>query len=135
MHLVIEIVAFLFLFLTISWIAVAVAILRGKERARSVAGGTIYRGGEAHMIQLPDEHISTTITKQDLQVLRRIAEKGYVDLSELQASFGEARSEIAKRLKKLERMGIVASKNDELYMAVDDVWKLLEKMREKYPYS
>jgi len=133
-HLVIEIVVTLFLLLTISWIIVAVAILRGRERPRNVAGGTTYRG-EANNIPSLDEHTLTTITKQDLQVLRRIAEKGYADLSELEASFGEARSEIAKRLKKLEKMGIIASKNEDLYIAVDDVWKLLEKMREKYPHS
>lgn len=132
MHLIIEIVAILFTLLTISWIIVAIAILKGRGRPKRVAG-VVYQG-EAHTIQLPDEP-ATTITKYDLQILRRIVEKGRVDLSELEASFGEARSEIAKRLKKLEKMGIIASKNEDLYIAVDDVWKLLEKMREKYPHS
>jgi len=132
MHLVIEIVALLFIFLTISWVVVAIAILKEKEKSKR-ATSTTYGGG--HAIQPLDELDTTTITKHDLQVLRRIVEKGHVDLSELEASFGEARSEIVKRLKKLEKMGIITSKNNEFYIAADDVWKLLEKMREKYPYS
>lgn len=130
MHLIIEIVAILFTLLTISWIIVAIAILKGRGRPKRVAG-VVYQG-EAHTIQLPDEP-ATTITKYDLQILRRIVEKGRVDLSELEASFGETKSEIIKRLRKLEKMGIIASKDNEFYIATDDVWKLLEKMREKYP--
>jgi len=129
-HLIIEIVAILFTLLTISWIIVAIAILKGRGRPKRVAG-VVYQG-EAHTIQLPDEP-ATTITKYDLQILRRIVEKGRVDLSELEASFGETKSEIIKRLRKLEKMGIIASKDNEFYIAIDDVWKLLEKMREKYP--
>jgi len=132
MHLVIEIVAFLFIFLTISWIIVAITILKEREQSRHTT--SITRGGKP-TVQSSDEYDTTTITKYDLQVLRRIVEKGYVDLSELEASFGETRSEIVKRLKKLEKIGVIASKNNELYIATDDVWKLLEKMREKYPYS
>ena len=133
MHLIIEIVAILFILLTISWIVVAVAILRGEGQPRSMTG-TIYRG-KMDAIQLPDEPTTTTITKHDIQILRRIVEKGRVDLSELEASFGETKSEIIKRLRKLEKMGIIASRDNEFYIARDDVWKLLEKMREKYPYS
>jgi len=132
MHLVIEIVAFLFIFLTISWIIVAITILKEREQSRHTTSIT---RGEKPTVQSSDEYDTTTITKYDLQVLRRIVEKGYVDLSELEASFGETRSEIVKRLKKLEKIGVIASKNNELYIATDDVWKLLEKMREKYPYS
>ena len=131
MHLIIKIVVFLLLLITISWTIVVAIILRSRRRNRHSASTTYSRG---HALKTSDEH-DTAITKYDLQVLRRLVEKGYVDLLELEASLGEAKTEIVKRLKKLEKIGVIASKNDEFYVAVDDVWKLLEKMREKYLYS
>ena len=130
MHIVIKIIILLFSLLIASWIIVAV-IISGSEKPKKTTE-TTYVGAR---VRESEEYETTTITKQDLQILNRIARQGHVDLVDLEAALGETRTELVKRLKKLEKLGVIAPRDNESYMITDDVWKLLEKMREKYPYS